>query len=130
VNGGGGRLHSARYGVDGDPATDAQAAGEYAWTYEVDLVETTKISRVVLTFGKSYATQFEVQVAPNSLLTPVAGQDLSWQTVAKVEDHDGSRKELRFEPIVARYLRVRALKPDGPNQKGGQMSVAELEIYK
>jgi hypothetical protein len=31
--------------------------------------------------------------------------------------------------VSARYVRVRALKPDGDHQKGGQMSVAELEVY-
>jgi hypothetical protein len=29
----------------------------------------------------------------------------------------------------ARYVRIQALKPDGPNQKGRQMAVAELEVY-
>ena len=120
VNGGGGRSHAARCGVDGDPATDAQASDEYAWTYEVDLVDTAAAARVVVTFGQGYATQFEVQLSADRQ---------NWQTVARVADHDGSRKELRCEPVRARYVRLRALNPDGPNQKGGQMSVAELEVY-
>ena len=53
----------------------------------------------------------------------------AWRKVASEADHDGSPYEARFDPIKARYARVSALKPDGPGQKGGQMSIAELEVY-
>ena len=36
---------------------------------------------------------------------------------------------LSFEPVTARYIRICSVKPDGPGQKGSQMSVAELEVY-
>ena len=119
-NGGGGRLHLARCGVDGDPATDAQASAEWPWTYEVDLTEPAAIRRIVITFGKNFATHFQVQLS----------LDLSaWTTVAEVKDHDGAKWEKTIAAVSARYVRVRALKPDGDHQKGGQMSVAELEVY-
>jgi hypothetical protein len=53
----------------------------------------------------------------------------AWTTAAEVEDHDGSKWEKTFPPVSSRYVRVRALKPDGDHQKGGQMSVAEIEVY-
>jgi len=31
--------------------------------------------------------------------------------------------------VQAQFVRVSALKPDGPDQKGAQMAVAELEAY-
>jgi hypothetical protein len=120
ANGGGGRLHSARYGVDGRASTDAQASFEWPWSYEVNLMEPAAIGRVVLTFGKSFATHFQVQLSSNRK---------TWTTVAEVNNHDGSKWDKSFDPVSAQYVRIRALKPDGPNQPGGQMSVAELEVY-
>ena len=106
--------------MDGDPATDAQASAEWPWTYEVDLTEPAAIRRIVITFGKNFATHFQVQLS----------LDLSaWTTVAEVKDHDGAKWEKTIAAVSARYVRVRALKPDGDHQKGGQMSVAELEVY-
>jgi len=119
-NGGAGGFHGARSGVDGDTNTWAQAGDQYAWTYEVDLKQPQQISRVVITFGKSYATHFQVQLT---------GNHEKWQTVADVDHHDGSKKMLSFDPVTARYVRVCARKPDGPNQPGGQMQVVELEVY-
>ncbi len=119
-NGGAGRLHLARYGVDGDPATDAQASAEWPWTYEVDLTQPAPIHRVVITFGKTFATHFQLLLSPDRQ---------TWTTAADVDDHDGSKWQAAFPPVSARYLRVRALKPDGENQRGGQMSIAELEAY-
>ena len=119
-NGGGGHSHPARSGVDGNPATDAQASAEWPWTYEVDLTSPATIHRVVVTFGKSFATHFQVQLSSDHA---------TWTVVAEVKDHDGSKWETVIAPVPARYLRIRSLKPDGDHQKGGQMSVAELEVY-
>ena len=119
-NGGGGRLHAARRGVDGDPATDAQASAEWPWTFEVDLKEAAAIGRVAITFGKDFATHFQVQLSLD---------DERWTNMAEVKGHDGSKWEKVIPPISARYVRVRAIKPDGEHQRGGQMSVAELEVY-
>ncbi len=120
ANGGGGKLHLARCGVDGDPATAAQAGGEWPWTYAVDLEGAFDINRAVVTFGKSFATHAEFQVSAD-------GQ--AWTTVAEVRDHDGSKWAIAFAPARARQVRVRALKPDGEGQPGSQMSIAELEVY-
>ena len=117
VNGG---VHFAKLGVDGRPQTTALAGGEWPWTYEVDLVDTLKVRRIKLTFGKAYATHFEFRLSAD-------GED--WRTVAAKTDHDGTPYEVTFEATQARYVRICSLKPDGPDQPGSQMSVAELEVY-
>ena len=120
VNGGGGP-HMARLGVDGDPGTTALASGEWPWTYEVDLLEPFKVQRVKATFGRAgYATQLRVQVSPDRA---------AWQTVGAAENPTGQPFEVTFAPAACRYVRVSGLKPDGPDQPGTQMAVAELEVY-
>lgn len=116
-----GDRHFPKLGVDGRLDTFALAGGEWPWTYEVNLVESRAVRRVKVTFGKEgYATQFRIQVSSDRQ---------AWQTVASVENHDGRPHEAGFEPVQARHVRVCALKPDGPNQKGSQMAVVELEVY-
>jgi hypothetical protein len=117
VNGG---VHFPRLGVDGRPDTTALAGGEWPWTYEVDLIDTVKVRRIKVTFGSGYATHFELRLSADGA---------TWQTVAAKADHDGKPYESAFDPVEARYVRVCALKPDGPDQPGAQMSVAELEVY-
>ena len=86
----------------------------------MDLTESAAIHRVAITFGKSFATHFQVQLSSDHR---------SWTTVAEVKDYDGSKWEKTIPQVSARYLRVRALEPNGEHQTGGQMSVAELEVY-
>ncbi len=117
VNGG---VHFPKLGVDGKLDTTALAGGEWPWTYEVDLVDAALVRRMKITFGPGYATQFEFRLSAD-------GEN--WQTVASKADHDGTPFEATFDPVEARYVRVCAIKPDGPDQPGAQMSVAELEVY-
>jgi len=113
--------HGAFLGVDGNPATAAQAGGEWAWTYEVDLLGKEKVSRVIVCFGPGYATAFEVSASKD--------RD-TWTSLGIFRDQKGGRVEIRPEgTIQARFLRIRAFKPDGPGQPGGQMSIAEVEVY-
>jgi len=109
-----------RCGVDGNLETAALAGGEWPWTYEVDLVDTVPVRRVKVTFGSAYATEFEIRLSKDHE---------AWTTVVRKAEHDGSPVEVSFEPVEARYVRVCGIKPDGPEQKGSQMSVAELEVY-
>jgi hypothetical protein len=109
-----------RLGVDGDPSTCALAGGEWPWTYHVDLVDTKPVQRLKVSFGSGYPTQLEIKLSADGK---------TWQTVATNADHDGSPFAATFAPVPARYVRVCAIKPDGPDQKGTQMAVAELEVY-
>ena len=110
-----------KLGVDGRLDTYALAGGEWPWTYEVDLVDTVPLRRIKVTFGRGYATRFDLRVSTDRQI---------WQTVASKDHHDGQPFEATFDPVSARYIRVCGIKPDGPNQPGTQMSIAELEAYR
>ena len=121
VNGGGGYDHTAKLGVDGKPETTALAAGEWPWTYEVDLLAAHSLRRVKVTFAPhGYATGLRIALSADRK---------SWQTVASAENLEGKPYVCEFLEIPAQFVRVSALKPDGPNQKGAQMDIAELEVY-
>lgn len=115
-----GQMHAAGCGVDGDPQTCAQAGNEWAWAYDVNLLRVEKVSRVVIRFGSGYATAFE-------LLASTDGT--TWRKLAERDNQSGGRVEISFDSTDARLLRVRALKPDGPDQPGSQMAIAEMEAY-
>ncbi len=110
----------AHYGVDGFPFTSACGAYEWAWTYQVDLGESHPLKRVVIRFGEGYATEYRVSLSADGV---------SWKTVAEVKDSHGGVCEHPVDSVEARYVRVEAVKPDGPDQPGIQMSIAELEVY-
>jgi hypothetical protein len=113
--------HFARNGVDGEATTKAHAGGEWPWTYHVDLGAVHPLTRVVISFDKDcFATEYNVNLSAD-------GE--TWTTVAHVKDVTGGKPEHTFKSTPARYVRIQALKPDGPNQKGGQMGVVELEVY-
>ena len=113
-------VHYPRFGVDGKLNTFALAGGEWPWTYEVDLLRPCKISRIKVTFGKGFATTLKITVSENHK---------NWKEVAHATSLEGTPYECIFEPTVAEFVRISAIKPDAPNQKGTQMSVAELEVY-
>ena len=113
-------VHFPRLGVDGKMNTYALAGGEWPWTYEVDLLKPVNISRIKVNFGKGFATELKITVSVDRK---------EWKQVAEAKDLDGKPFECRFEPLLAEFVRVSALKPDGPNQKGTQMSITELEVY-
>jgi len=119
-NGGGGSFQAWR-GTDGDPATSAMASGEWAWCYQVDLLQDFSVSRVKVNFGpRGYASECEITLSA----------DLKqWRSAGSLKEGAGKPFEVKFEKTAARYVRVRALKPDGADQRGYQMSVAELEVY-
>jgi hypothetical protein len=95
--------------------------GEWPWTYEVDLLEVRPVSRVRVTFAADhFATRLRVQLSPD-------GQ--RWQTVAEADGLEGQPFAAEFKPLRAQFVRVSALKPDGPDQPGTQMGIAELEVY-
>jgi hypothetical protein len=97
------------------------ASGEWAWCYQVDLLQEFSVSRVKVSFGhRGYATECEIAVST----------DLKqWKSVGFLKDGTGKPFEVKFDKISTRYVRVRALKPDGADLRGYQMSVAELEAY-
>ncbi len=113
----------ARYGVDGLMQTHAQGAYEWAWAYQVDLQKRLAVSRVVIHFvSGGYATEYKLLLSEDGK---------KWVTVAHIKNcRGGTQRHLLTTPQPARYVRVQAVKPDGPDQEGGQMGIAELEVYK
>lgn len=114
-------FHLPRYGVDGQIWTEAAAALEYAWNYEVDLTHPAEVDRIVVTFPVSgYATVYRILVSSD--------KD-SWEVVDTEEQGQPGRAEFRFEPKKATKVPVSALKPDGPDEVGWAMMIRELEVY-
>jgi hypothetical protein len=116
----GGKVRAACNGNDGNRNTVAVGAHEWAWTYEIDLQEPVKIQRVVVHFGSGYPTEVEF-----FSVTP-AGNEIS---LGRFNEQKGQSLDISFEPKETQFIRVRSYKPNGSNQPGGQMSIAELEVY-
>ena len=110
------------YATDGDPATWAQATGQYRWMEQVDLRKPQSVDLVTLLQpdGK-FATDFHIDVSCDGS---------TWYTVAR---HSGSADGLTGvqldKPVTARYLRLIVDRPDQGGQTGGQMAVSELGVY-
>jgi F5/8 type C domain len=111
----------ARYGNDGIPATTTVASGEWAWAYQVDLEKTFPIGKVIIQFAsKNFASEYKI-------LTSLDGK--TWDDVVQASASETGRYEHALTVKEGRYVRVQALKPDGPDQVGGQMAIAELEVF-
>ena len=115
-----GEVHAARCGNDGDRKTTAIGGGDWAWTYEVDLLEPILLSQIVVHFGSGYATDLE--------LFAVCDQNKE-TSLGRFTEQKGKSLDVKFEPKEYRWIRVRAYEPNGPDQPGQQMSVAEVEAY-
>ena len=114
-------------GNDGKMSTAAVGAWEWNWTYEVDLEKVEKINKMIIYFANpddeskpGFATLFAVRVSKN-------GTD--WEEIARYENLTGRKIFEIVSDREVRYARIDGLKPDGPDQQGGQMQIAELEIY-
>lgn len=107
--------------VDGYTTTFAQGAYEWPWTLQVDLEQTLPISRIRFLFGAGWATEYDVQVSAD-------GE--AWARVANGTGAPNAWREHKFPGQPVRYIRLRGIKPDGENQPGVQMSVAELQAFR
>jgi hypothetical protein len=108
-------------GNDGLSTTSTAAGYSWAWIYELDLESSHTLGKVVVTFDEeSYPTDYKIFVSSDQK---------SWKEVAQANPTKGGRYEHVLTVSDVRYIRVQSLKPDGPNQPGGQMSIAELEVY-
>jgi len=114
----------ASKGNDGDLRTSAAAGYHWAWRYEIDMEKLYQISKINITFdkiGKAYATSYVVYTSEDRE---------NWTPIAKDENNEKLELSFKFKPMKARYVRIDGLKPDGPNQKGGQMNISLFEVYK
>ncbi len=130
TNGGDNLLHYASYAIDGvsyNPFGDelnrrfALAGDEWAWSLLLDLDIPTAFSKAVVTFPPThFPTDVDLEVSDDAA---------SWRVVAHAEPTAGGSYTLQFPSVTARYVRLKANKPDGENQTGVQMGVSELELY-
>jgi len=114
--------YSADNASDGDSSTSAQAGGSYAWTLLSDLGS-------VKSFVNNVAVNFRANYYATEYLVLISSNGSNWTEVAHVTGCTGGRSETKFSPQSARYIKISALKPDGPSQTGLQMAITELEVY-
>lgn len=123
--------YQAHAGVDGDFTTKAQAGGEYAWNYTVDLEEVKSFDRVVAHFhSPNYATSYQILYSNNGL----AGAAGNWQHLAGTATtysatNPGMKVHDAPSPVSGRYIRIKALAPNAQGQPGGSMGLSEFEVY-
>lgn len=117
------QIYFAENGIDGDPNTMAQAGGQYPWTLLVDLMKVeTGITEAKITFGKTaFSTDFQVMASPDNK---------TWTTLTHKTDNSDLNIDLKFNPVDARYFKIRSLKPEKSGDKGGSMGILEFEVYK
>jgi hypothetical protein len=108
--------------VDGDTVTYAQAGGKYAWTLQVDLgKQVANIRQANIDFNAvGYAVDYEVYYSPDHI---------KWTLLIKESNNSKIHSVFQFPPVDARYFQIRSLKPDGPDQKGLQMCIAEIALF-
>jgi hypothetical protein len=107
--------------VDGDPLTYAASINEYAWQQQVDLGSLQTFNRVVVMMDPGYyASEYDIRTSNDGI---------NFTTIKSVVGFSGGTSEQIISNTEARYVRIVALKPDGPGQPGNQMVIYELEIY-
>ena len=116
------QIYFAENGIDGDPSTMAQAGGEYPWTLLVDLMKVENgIKEAKITFGKTaFSTEFQLMASPDNK---------TWTTLLHKKDNSDLNIDLKFDPVNARYFKIRSLKPEKSGDKGGSMGILEFELY-
>jgi hypothetical protein len=113
--------------VDGDYYTEwTSENSDTEWIY-VNLGRTYRIDRVNLLWGwKIHAADFSIDVA---ISKPTAAS--SWTEVASVKDRAYQTWEatdrIRFEPVDARYVRLRASKRAG-HQTWAGYNLCAIEV--
>ncbi|WP_342089331.1 alpha-L-fucosidase [Dyadobacter sp. OTU695] len=116
------QIYFAENGIDGDPTTMAQAGGQYPWTLLIDLMKVENgIKEAKITFGKTaFSTEFQLMASPDNK---------TWTTLAHKTDNLDLNIDLKFDPVNARYFKIRSLKPEKSGDKGGSMGIMEFELY-
>lgn len=116
-------LYDPENAVDGEITTKAQAGGKYAWTLKLDMGEIIDgLKHASVDFATAaFATDFQLFASSD---------DIAWKMLTHKQNNADLRIDLKFSPVSARYFKLRALKPDGPGQKGGGMGVSEFKVFR
>jgi F5/8 type C domain/Alpha-L-fucosidase len=116
-------LRYGSYAVDGvrNIQQSAQASQEWAWSLLVDLQQSTTFKKAIVTFPPdNYPTRYQILTS---------GDGKTWTAALTNQISRGGTYSHRLPKINARYVMVKALAPNGPNQPGGQMAISEFELY-
>jgi hypothetical protein len=110
------------YATDGDPATSTQATAQFRWMQQIDLGRATSVDVVsLLQPDTAFATHWHIDVSLDGW---------TFRTVARHDDTAGGLSGVRLDsPVLARYVRVIADRPDNGAQLGGQMALSEVGVY-
>ncbi|MDQ1085693.1 alpha-L-fucosidase [Siphonobacter sp. SORGH_AS_1065] len=113
----------AENAVDGNWATAAIAGGEYSYTLRLDLQKKQTISQLKVDFHPDYyATEFEIYISSNGIDMVRKKQVYSKENIKKFTFNLGKTN--------ARYIYIKALKPNAEKQLGTQMGIQELQVFK
>lgn len=115
--------HYGSYAVDGsyNPRQNAQASQEWDWSLLVDLMNPQKFQRSRIAFpADNYPTKYQI-LSSNNLV--------DWKVLVTNTINKGSTYDHKFPIVTARYAKVQALTPNGPNQPGTQMAISEFELF-
>lgn len=105
---------------DGNLNTVACAGGQWAYTLQLDLKEEKSVGQVVLYFAAdNFPLEFDILTSKDGV---------EWTIVKSVTNNaDGGMHELTFDPVRARYIRVRDNVAQIDTRK--QMRIQEIEVY-
>ncbi|MCF2491100.1 alpha-L-fucosidase [Dyadobacter sp. CY347] len=106
---------------DNDPDTVGQPAGDPQYVTVINLEYVRKISKVIVRFSaRGYATEMK--------LTTGITENV-FNEIETIKNNNPKEITFLFKPVEAQYVHVWVIKPDGPNQPGGNVSITSLEIY-
>jgi hypothetical protein len=116
-------FHYGFYAVDGFHNTrqNAQASQEGDWNLLVDLMTPQRFQRSIITFPPAnFATKYQI----------LSSNDLTnWQLLLTNTIDKGGTYKHRLPATTARYVKLKAITPNGPGQIGDQMAISEFELF-
>lgn len=107
----------SRHLTDGTPARRWESLAEDPQWVAVDLGSKVTVNRVVLRWESASAAEFTVKVSPDNT---------TWTTVHSTYESAGGVQTLRFDPTVARYVRVDMT----ARNTAYAYSMYDLEVYR
>ncbi|WP_426295208.1 chitobiase/beta-hexosaminidase C-terminal domain-containing protein [Dyadobacter endophyticus] len=114
-------LYYAINATDGNMDSWARAGGLIAYTLRVDLLTAVRIDRISLAFTEeAFATEFVIETSLDNLART---------TVAVRKNNNLKYLSISFNPVVARYVYIKALQPSLDDQPGAQMAIADLGVF-
>ena len=93
--------HQPELAFDDNIATRWQSQGKDNEWLAVDLGAPQRIGRVHLSWEAAYAAQYRIEVSDD-------GEN--WRTVYTTDQSEGDEEDIAFAPVIARYVRMFAVK--------------------